>query len=36
MEMLVAQAKYAVELFLEKEIPDTQIEIVMKQLFPNN
>lgn len=36
MEMLVAQAKYAVELFLEKEIPDTQIEIIMKQLFPNN
>ena len=36
MEMLVAQAKYAVELFLEKEIPDTQIEVVMKKLFPNN
>lgn len=36
MEMLVAQAKYAVELFLEKEIPDTQIEVIMKQLFPNN
>ena len=36
MEMLVAQAKYAVELFLEKEIPDTQIDVIMKQLFPNN
>lgn len=36
MEMLVAQAKYAAELFLEKEIPDTQIEVVMKTLFPNN
>ena len=36
MEMLVAQAKHAVELFLQKEIPDTQIEVIMKQLFPNN
>lgn len=36
MEMLVAQAKYAVELFLDKELPDDRIEEVMKLLFPDN
>ncbi len=34
LEMLVAQAKYAVELFLDTEIPDEKIEDVMLQLFP--
>jgi len=33
LEMLVAQAKYAVELFLDTEIPDTKIEEVMETLF---
>lgn len=33
MEMLVAQAKYAVELFLDKEISDAAIPEVMQQLF---
>ncbi len=36
MEMLVAQAKYAVELFLDKEISDSRIEDVMNTLFPDN
>lgn len=35
LEMLVAQAKYAVELFLDKEIPDEKIEEVMNSLFPD-
>ena len=34
MEMLVAQAKYAVELFLDQELSDDRIEEVMKHLFP--
>lgn len=33
LEMLVAQAKYAVELFLDTEMPDEKIEEVMKTLF---
>lgn len=33
LEMLVAQAKYAVELFLDTEIPDEKIEEVMDTLF---
>ena len=33
LEMLVAQAKYAVELFLNTEIADNRIEEVMKTLF---
>lgn len=33
MEMLVAQAKYAVELFLETEISDEVIQTVMQDLF---
>ncbi len=33
LKMLVAQAKYAVELFLDTEMPDEQIEEVMKKLF---
>ncbi len=33
LEMLVAQAKYAVELFLDSEIPDEKIDEVMKILF---
>ena len=33
LEMLVAQAKYAVELFLDTEMPDTKIEEVMETLF---
>lgn len=33
MEMLVAQAKYAVELFLDTEISDDRIEEVMNTLF---
>ena len=36
MEMLVAQAKYAVELFLDNNFPDERIEEVMNTLFPNN
>ena len=32
MEMLVAQAKYAVELFLDKEIADEKIEQIIKTL----
>ncbi|MBP3610016.1 MAG: shikimate dehydrogenase [Lachnospiraceae bacterium] len=36
MEMLVAQAKYAVELFLDKELSDSRIEDVMNTLFPDN
>lgn len=34
LEMLVAQAKYAVELFLEKEIPDESIALIVQKLFP--
>lgn len=34
LEMLVAQAKYAVELFLDTEIPDEKIGGVMHTLFP--
>ncbi len=33
LEMLVAQAKYAVELFLDTEIPDERISEVMQKLF---
>ena len=33
LEMLVAQAKYAVELFLDETIPDEKIEEVMHTLF---
>lgn len=33
LEMLVAQAKYAVELFLDTEMPDDRIEEVMETLF---
>jgi len=33
LEMLVAQAKYAVELFLDTEMPDEKIDEVMKTLF---
>ena len=33
LEMLVAQAKYAVELFLDTELPDKKIEEVMETLF---
>ena len=33
LEMLVAQAKYAVELFLDTEIPEERIEEVMRILF---
>ena len=33
MEMLVAQAKYAVELFLDTKISDTAVPEVMQQLF---
>jgi len=33
LEMLVAQAKYAVELFLDTEMPDERIEELMKTLF---
>lgn len=33
LEMLVAQAKYAVELFLDTEMPDEKIEKVMDVLF---
>jgi len=33
LEMLVAQAKYAVELFLDTEMPDKRIEELMKKLF---
>jgi shikimate dehydrogenase len=33
LEMLVAQAKYAVELFLDTEVPDEKIEEVMNSLF---
>lgn len=33
LEMLVAQAKYAVELFLDTQIPDEKIEEVMNTLF---
>lgn len=33
LEMLVAQAKYAVELFLDTEMPDEKIDEVMKKLF---
>lgn len=33
LEMLVAQAKYAVELFLDKELPEERIDDIMKQLF---
>ncbi len=33
LEMLVAQAKYAVELFLDKELPEERIEEVMQTLF---
>lgn len=33
LEMLVAQAKYAVELFLDKTIPDEKIKEVMHTLF---
>ena len=33
LEMLVAQAKYAVELFLNTHIPDEKIDEVMKTLF---
>lgn len=33
LEMLVAQAKYAVELFLDTEIPEKKIEEVMDSLF---
>lgn len=36
LEMLVAQAKYAVELFLDKELPEERIEDIMKQLFSEN
>lgn len=35
LEMLVAQAKYAVELFLDTEMPDERIEEVMTTLFTN-
>ena len=35
LEMLVAQAKYAVELFLDIEMPDEKIEEVMETLFPS-
>lgn len=33
LEMLVAQAKYAVELFLDTDLPDEKIEEVMHSLF---
>lgn len=33
LEMLVAQAKYAVELFLDTKLPDEKIEEVMETLF---
>ncbi len=33
LEMLVAQAKYAVELFLDTEMPDERIDEVMEKLF---
>lgn len=33
MEMLVAQAKYAAELFTGKDIPDSEIERVLSELF---
>ncbi len=33
LEMLVAQAKYAVELFLDEEIEDEKIEKIIKELF---
>ena len=36
LEMLVAQAKYAVELFLDTKLPDEKIEEVMNVLFPSN
>jgi len=36
LEMLVAQAKYAVELFLDTKMPDERIEEVMETLFPEN
>lgn len=36
LEMLVAQAKYAVELFLDKELPEERIDDIMKQLFSEN
>lgn len=36
MEMLVAQAKYAVELFLTCEIADDRIEEIMHNLFPQD
>jgi len=36
MQMLIAQAKYAVELFLDQKLPDTLIEDVMNNLFPQN
>ena len=35
LEMLVAQAKYAVELFLDTTMPDEKIEDVMNLLFPS-
>ena len=35
LEMLVAQAKYAVELFLDQTIPDTEIETILHRLFPD-
>jgi len=36
LEMLVAQAKYAVELFLNKKIPDEKIEEILQTLFSPN
>jgi len=36
LEMLVAQAKYAVELFLDTEMPEEKIEEVMETLFPED
>ena len=35
LEMLVAQAKYAVELFLDTKMPEEKIEEVMETLFPS-
>ncbi|BCJ95723.1 shikimate dehydrogenase (NADP(+)) [Anaerocolumna cellulosilytica] len=35
MEMLIAQAKYAVEIFLNKEIPDAEITIIHKETLDN-
>jgi len=35
MEMLIAQAKYAVEIFLNKEIPDSEIAIIHRETLNN-